>query len=120
MAYVASREGEPCRIFVTSPLNGPANLVGRCRSQERTWIAWAPEGKALMFTDSDGAAGPARVIRLDVNTGRRTVVTQPTGLLHDEEVTISPDGARIAFRRRIADTPAGLWSEPWPAAPSMR
>ncbi len=97
--YTAYRAGEPCRIMVTAVPAGPARQVARCQGAERSRAAWSARGEALFFADSATPAGPARIVRLDLATGRRQAVSHPPGGLEDDEPALSPDGRWLAIFR---------------------
>lgn len=63
-------------------------------------MAWAPNGKWLAVSDQPSATRPARLIRVDVDSGHQTVLTNPpVASSGDIDVRISPDGTQIAFQR---------------------
>jgi Tol biopolymer transport system component len=64
-------------------------------------VGWSDDGKAFLVRS--GADLPARIDRIDVATGRRTLLTQigptdQTGLFSFYPYTVSRDGAQYAYR----------------------
>jgi Tol biopolymer transport system component/DNA-binding winged helix-turn-helix (wHTH) protein len=104
IAYVADRPGEPCRIMVVNAPAGLAREVGRCQGAERSRAAWSAAGDALLFSDAVTSTAPGRIVRLDLATGRRQVITHPSAGLDDSEPAVSPDGRWIAFARASPET----------------
>lgn len=102
IAYVARKQGEPCRLMVTAVPAGPAHQLGSCLLPETTQIVWARSGTALYFLDQRDAKSRQRVTRFDLATGRRENLTPLDGDYDEEEFSLSPDGHWISFLR--ADT----------------
>lgn len=111
LAYARRLPGRPCAILVRRLPAGPESLTGRCMGDERTKLAWSPDGGELFFTDSRGKAGstatatasrgPTAIWALDLATGRVRALTRPSaaGAEQDSEPVVSPDGRRLAFLR---------------------
>ena len=65
-----------------------------------------PSGATLLFVSGTPVSGGEAIERLDVTTGRRTVVVPPVA--YGEFIgapTVSPDGARFAFALWVSDGP---------------
>jgi serine/threonine-protein kinase len=95
IAFSAARTGQPRSIFVMPP-SDPAGLrkVGSTRYITHLG-AWAPDGRALAWTDFDPAAGgDIRVLRMD---GSGTVRDFVTGPFDQRGPAFSPDGRWIAY-----------------------
>jgi Tol biopolymer transport system component len=95
IAFSAARTGQPRSIFVMPPAD-PAGLrkVGSTRYITHLG-AWAPDGRALAWTDFDPAAGgDIRVLRMD---GSGTVRDFVTGPFDQRGPAFSPDGRWIAY-----------------------
>jgi len=100
IAYVAYKPGVPCRIMIVPSLVGSPHEVARCRTAERTHVAWAASGKELFFQEAIDANGDDRVMRFDLATGRRVQLARPSSATYDEtEPAVSPDGKWVAFCR---------------------
>src|SRR6185437_15722046 len=71
IAFVVAVEGQPCRILIKPARGGDAREVGRCRTDDRTQVAWTHAGDGLYFIDRPSVEAPDRVMRLDLASGRR-------------------------------------------------
>ncbi|MGI9168750.1 MAG: winged helix-turn-helix domain-containing protein, partial [Caulobacteraceae bacterium] len=98
--YVAYRAGGPCRIMVAAVPAGPARQLARCQGAARSRAVWSARGEALFIADAAGPADHARIVRLDLATGRRAAVSHPPGGLDDQEPAVSPNGRWLAFLRQ--------------------
>lgn len=97
LAFVL-REGSDCAIAVGSPL-GDYRRLGPCVAAETGGLAWAGPDR-LLFSDRDGVGRAFRIIRLDLRTGRREVLTHPpAGTVGDVMPAVSPVDGRIYFLR---------------------
>ena len=109
IAYVAYRPGETCRLMITPVPAGLSREAGRCRSNERSAVAWSPSGKRLFFLDRPNAKSVDRIMQFDLTSGRTSEVTQPpAGTLGDGEPLLSRDGRWLAFAR-TSDTLTWQW-----------
>lgn len=100
IAYVAYKQGEPCRLMIMPVPAGLSREVGRCRSDERSTVVWLPSGKSLFFLDRPNAKSIDRIMLFDLGSGRTSAVTHPSeGTLGDGEPLLSPDGQWLAFSR---------------------
>jgi DNA-binding winged helix-turn-helix (wHTH) protein/dipeptidyl aminopeptidase/acylaminoacyl peptidase len=105
IAYVAYKPGEACRLMVVPALAGSPRELARCRSDERSQVVWDVSGKALYFIDRATPNGRDRIMRLEVESGRRTQMTHPPAESGDEEgIAVSPDGQWMAFLRDASQT----------------
>jgi len=63
-------------------------------------LDWSPDGKTLAFDDTDSLSHPLSIFLVDIETGRRTRLTQPEELLiGDVDPRFSPDGRTLSFIR---------------------
>ncbi len=102
IAYVARKQGEPCRLMVTAVPAGPAHQLGSCLSSTETAFAWARSGRELFFLDRLYSKSRQRVLRFDLASGSRESLTPLDGDYDEGEFSLSPDGHWISFVR--ADT----------------
>lgn len=75
-----------------------------------------PSGATLLFVSGTPVSGGEAIERLDVTTGRRTVVVP--SVAYGEFIgapTVSPDGDRFAFARWVSDGPEGVDADTYTA-----
>ncbi len=90
---------DPERRLTVYPLDGgPARPVPGAQPDERP-VSWTSDGRSL-FVLTPGV--PARVWRVDVQTGKRTawrdlLPPDPTGVVRISPVLVSPDGRSYAY-----------------------
>ncbi|MHC4811371.1 MAG: hypothetical protein ACYTEV_13545, partial [Planctomycetota bacterium] len=78
-------------------------------------LTWSPEGKWLAFAERMPEVGPARIVRLAVDSLEKTKVTSPPeNTLGDFFPAFSPDGRYLAFMRSSSATWGDLdiWIQP--------
>ena len=98
LAYVAQKNGEPCRIMVTTVPAGEAREAGQCAQAEATTIAWQPGTPFLYYREFRGAG--RAIFRLDLDTGAKLLVVESKAegaCLCD--LHISPDGKSLVYLR---------------------
>ena len=104
IAYSVFQSGQPCRIMEMQVPSGAPREVGRCRRLERAELAFDPSGQALVFSDSLAAGMPTRIVKLDIETGQVTTLTDPLKAIQgDVQPSFSPDGRYFAYVRLIGD-----------------
>lgn len=67
-------------------------------------LSWSPDGRFLLFAEKPSLEAPARLVRVDVDTGEKRDLTPPAtaaNVIGDLHPTYAPDG-RIAFVRAPA------------------
>ncbi|MDB5668813.1 MAG: hypothetical protein JWL74_1763 [Alphaproteobacteria bacterium] len=90
----------PCRLFVMTVPGGTERPVGECRVVSSTRVAWAPDGRDLLYSDRAAPEAPLAIQRLALDSGRTSAVTRPSSdLFGDVEPTLSSDGRWLAFLR---------------------
>jgi TolB protein len=95
------RRGEVWDAWTVRPDGGALRNVTRTRRFSETDIAWAPDGRRIVFsTDEFGEVAALAVLR--TSGGRRVRLTRAAGW-YDGAPTWSPDGATIAFEARRGD-----------------
>jgi serine/threonine protein kinase len=97
-------EGE-LSVMIMDAAGGAERLAGRMLELEyfHGVLAWWPDGRSLIVRDvSNGTVG---LVRLIPETGEKLPLTIPAGAAdRDSDVSVSPDGRRIAFLRRMGGT----------------
>ena len=93
--------GRPCQIVARPMPAGPETVIGRCRRDARTRLAWSRSGRELYFTDVQTGGDASAVKALDLTTGGIRDLTHPSTQAgeSDAEPALSPDGGKLAFVR---------------------
>ena len=82
------------------PVKGGKPLVAKSLSPNDQWISWTADSRAAYVFTGDGI--PARVLRIDFDTGKRTQMftitpADPAGVATLSAVRITPDGKSYAY-----------------------
>jgi len=65
-------------------------------------LSWTPDGRWLLVTSREAAAGPISIVALSVENGRKKPITSPPPTyLGDGHPSISPDGRELVFSRNV-------------------
>ena len=76
-------------------------------------VAWADEGRSLLFTDRAAPGQPFGIFLINLETGqRRRITSAPTGLLGDGAPALSPDGRTLVFSRALSMSSSELFRLP--------
>ena len=106
IAFLRRARGESSlSVLIMDANGGNERLAGRMLELEyfHGVLAWWPDGKSLIVRDV--SAGTVGLVRLIPGTGEKQPLTTPSGTAdRDSDVSVSPDGRRIAFLRRIGGT----------------
>jgi Tol biopolymer transport system component/DNA-binding winged helix-turn-helix (wHTH) protein len=95
-------------IYIVPSLGGGANKV--IDIEGHAWhinhrvptLAWSPDGRFMVYAEKPTQGGPARLIRLTMDSLAKTVLTSPAlnaDALGDFQPSISPDGESVAYVR---------------------
>jgi Tol biopolymer transport system component len=71
-------------------------------------LQWSPDGKRILFSQSDAVANYTDLFTVDVATGKTTNLTNSPGVF-DSDFSWSPDGKKIAFTSGNLTTDYGLF-----------
>ena len=118
IAYMRVLSGTEAQIFIT-----PAQDVARTRCLATLTapspyyarfklLAWSPDSKNLVYTESEGVGRTQSLYLLDVVTGARWRLTSPPPNFDDLSPTFSHDGTRLAFVRYCGRTSGDLYVVP--------
>ena len=106
IAFLRRVRGENSyRVIIVPAGGGPERAVGRIEELEyfHRVLAWWPDGRSLIVRDE--SAGTVGFVRLNLETGNKLPLTTPSGVTdRDSDVSVSPDGSRFAFLRRLGGT----------------
>lgn len=101
IAFVRHHEGLPCTLVIKPVPAGDERIVGHCRIDDFTSVAWSHAGDALYFNDRADNHKARRVMKLDLASGAVTPVTHPDDdIVGDQQPIISPDGTKLAYVHR--------------------
>ena len=81
-------------------------------------IQWSPDGKKIYASESKSPGQPQQIVEIDLESGARRAPVPPAthgpaaGTPGDDEVSLSPDGKWIAFRRRTASAVGDVFVAP--------
>lgn len=95
--------GADAAVFVVSSAGGPERKLRPLRPWFGSSLDWSPDGKYLLFTDSDSSGGPfgAFLLSPDDLTVKRLTNPSPR-YLGDAFPAFSPAGDKVAFARLSA------------------
>jgi serine/threonine protein kinase len=88
------------------PLGGPDHLLTEVLVREESIVAprlaWCPDSKCLIVTDSPGEGQPDALFRVSLETGEKRQLTTPQRpAIGDSNPAVAPDGRSMVFRRNI-------------------
>lgn len=95
---------------------GVAELRGNSGAPPR--IEWSHDGKKIYTSEANAADQPLRIVEVHLESGARRELVPPVtrgvaaGTPGDDEVALSPDGQRLAFRRRTASVVGDVYVAP--------
>ena len=95
-------------LLVIPPLGGPERKIADVRVREmddypQTFLAWCPDSRCVVVTDSQGEQEPEALHVISVETGEKRQLTHPRApAIADTSPAISPDGTSLVFRRYAA------------------
>ncbi|MGZ9100344.1 MAG: winged helix-turn-helix domain-containing protein, partial [Brevundimonas sp.] len=99
LAFVRTSPERGCEIMTMALPRGPASVVATCSMTKGASLAWL-DNQTLLLTDRPRPAEPIALFRVDIGTGARRKITNPSaGHVGDQLPAVSPDGRTIAFRR---------------------
>lgn len=96
------RTGEVWDAWTIRPNGSGLRNVTKSRRLSETDIAWAPDGKRLVFSSDEHEDQVASLVVMSASGGKRTRVTQAVGW-YDGAPSWSRDGSTIAFEARRGD-----------------
>ena len=86
-----------------TPLGGPERKVVDIQPRQPSYtplsIAWCPNSRCLLVTDSPGVGHPDAVFVVALDTLEKRQVTHPQGVGGDRHPAVSPDGRSVVFLR---------------------
>lgn len=109
VAFVRSRPDSPCLIVALPVPRGPERVLGECRTDASTRLAWTADGE-VVFADRARADAVRRLRAVRADTGAVRDVTRPgLATLGDSDPVVSPDGRSLVFRRSLGHGVDDLW-----------
>jgi Tol biopolymer transport system component/DNA-binding winged helix-turn-helix (wHTH) protein len=94
-----------CDILIRTLRTNTEHRLAPCGNPSEPKLAWTADGGSLLIAqrpEPDAQTG-SRLARLALDTGAITPLTYPpSSMTGDDSPAVSPDGARVAFIRRIS------------------
>jgi Tol biopolymer transport system component/DNA-binding winged helix-turn-helix (wHTH) protein len=112
IAFLRINSDEKAEVLVTSSVAAsPARKLAAVTAPltlypHLRFIAWSPDSKWLMVSDSPSFGGVTALYLLSVETGEKRRITQPPAEYDDFEPAFSPDMRHLAFVRYIGGAAA--------------
>jgi Tol biopolymer transport system component len=81
-------------------------------------IEWSHDGKKIYTSESASPDAPLGIVEINLESGARRLLIPPVaqgsaaGTPGDDELSLSPDGKRLAFRRRTASVVGDVFVAP--------
>ena len=108
IAFLRRIPGDPAtsEVRLVPPASGPERKVSQISVPETyflfpPYLAWCPDSRCLILTDSLGPSQPAALFVLSLDTGEKRQLTRPQApALGDAHPAISPDGRWLVFRHQ--------------------
>lgn len=104
IAFVRSQSGKRV-VFVMPALGGPEQQLFEAGPDNGPWflggwsygLSWTPDGKHLVFGDSEGST--SAIFLYSLEDGQRRQLTRPPANFGDINPVVSPDGRYLGFVR---------------------
>lgn len=114
------RRGQSADIIVVPPLGGPERVLHHfvrlgadLDFSQHPVLAWAPDGKDLVFSGLGNVGEKYRLYALSLDKGSVQPLSTPeAGDVGDSSPAISPDGKSLAFVRYLAPRDGRLMIQP--------
>jgi serine/threonine protein kinase/WD40 repeat protein len=113
--WIAFFRGQPAgylsqgsrELLLMPSLGGPERKLADVRAQEffptPVHLAWSPDSKALVVTDSPGEGKPDALYVVSLETAEKRQLTNPQPpVLSDASPAVSPDGRSLVFLRKAS------------------
>ena len=95
-------------LMLIPPVAGPERKLAEIKIRGGTWItppylSWFSDSSCLVVTDSPGEDKPDALVKVSIETGEKTLLTDPQSPgSGDCNPGISPDGRWLVFRRSFS------------------
>jgi Tol biopolymer transport system component len=103
IAFLRARLGQKYEVLIIPALGGPERRlveVAAHPEMQGPFLAWTPDNRGLIISDTVSAGGPHGLFLLAVDSGERRRLTTPApSAVGDAGMTPSPDGRSLAFIR---------------------
>lgn len=117
IAYQRLKYRESCEIRLLTFADNQVHsviedrLLTSCgKDSTSTRIAWAPDGKSLLFSSDETSSQRMAIFSLDVATGNKTQLVLPSNSgMGDFTARYSNKGDKIAFLRDVAGNSVQIW-----------
>jgi eukaryotic-like serine/threonine-protein kinase len=117
IGFIRSGPQTASELRLVPPLGGPERKLAEIRVPTTTLrpglLAWCPDSKCLVVTDSQGEGKPYALFVVSFETGEKRQLTSPQApVLGDLDPAVSLDGRSLAFRREVAPNLGELHWQP--------
>ncbi len=117
-----SPDGRTIALLRPAPQGGHAIVLFDLASRSERFLttvaedapgSWSRDSRLLAASDRETPNAPSRIILIDAASGgKRPLSAPPPGSPGDLSPALSPDGARVIFRRRVEGAIEDLWWQP--------
>jgi len=106
IAFIREGPAGKDSVILVSPLGPPERKVAEIIGTGGDWprgLAWTPDGKSLVVTDTNSESEPLGLFLLSAESGqKRSLTSPPEKAFVDSQPCFSPDGRTLAFIRQAA------------------
>ena len=110
IAFVRRYDAASAAVMTVPAIGGPARKVLAIGANVPTqvnkhirFVTWHPDGRHLVVAMRERRGEPFQLHAVDADTGDARKLMAAESLAEDLDPAVSPDGSKLAFRRRVAN-----------------